>query len=182
MKIQNHDEIAEYLETHPEVLLAFQPGTFQMKLGKDRLSRIYAHATVAVVNKEESAKILEIQSTDIKELLTKFRNLGPKTAVITDGPKGAYAYDGAQMFHVPAYPDPKEPVDRTGAGDAFASTLVALLARGMSLEEALLRAPINSMSVVQDIGAQKGLLTEDALNDFLEKAPSDYVVEKMSVE
>jgi len=174
-----HDEIAGYLEAHPEVSLAFQPGTFQMKLGKDRLARIYAHARVAVVNKEEAAKILEIQSTDIKELLTAFRNLGPKIAVITDGPKGAYAYDGENIFHVPAYPDPKDPVDRTGAGDAFASTFVALLARGMSIENALLRAPINSMSVVQNIGAQRGLLTEEALNQYLEKAPSDYIVEKM---
>ena len=37
--------------------------------------------------------------------------------------------------------------------------------------EALTWGPVNSMSVVQGIGAQKGLLTREALLSYLEKAP-----------
>ena len=54
------------------------------------------------------------------------RELGPKIVVITDGQKGAYAYDGENMWQMPMYPDPAPPVDRTGAGDAFSSTFVAV--------------------------------------------------------
>jgi ribokinase len=71
---------------------------------------------------------------------------------------------------MPIYPDIAEPVDRTGAGDAFASTFVAALARGNSIEGALQWAPINSMSVCQKVGAQAGLLTEEKLSDYLQKA------------
>ena len=96
---------------------------------------------------------------------------------MTDGPKGAYAYDGKSIFEVSSYPDPKKPVDRTGAGDAFAATLVAELAKGETLRDALLRAPINSMSVVQYVGAQAGLLSGDEINNYLAEAPDSYRVQ-----
>lgn len=75
---------------------------------------------------------------------------------------------------MPPYPDPAPPFERTGAGDAFSSTFTAALALGKSIEEALLWAPINSMSVVQKIGAQEGLLTPVEIQGWLDKAPEDY--------
>jgi sugar/nucleoside kinase (ribokinase family) len=72
------------------------------------------------------------------------------------------------------YPDPKPPYERTGAGDAFASTFTSALALGMSLPQALAWGPINSMSVVQYIGAQKGLLSREQLEQFLKDAPESY--------
>ena len=75
---------------------------------------------------------------------------------------------------MPLYPDPAPPVDRTGAGDAFASTFVAALIKGKSLDEALRWAPINSMNVVQRVGAQAGLLSEYQLDHFLQTAPDWY--------
>jgi sugar/nucleoside kinase (ribokinase family) len=95
--------------------------------------------------------------------------LGPKIVLITDGPDGAYASDGSQMLKVPMYPDPKA-YDRTGAGDATTSTFVVALALGKSLADALLWGPINSMSVVQEIGAQKGLLTRVAIEKYRSSA------------
>ena len=79
---------------------------------------------------------------------------------------------------MPLYPDPGPPVDRTGAGDAFASTFVAALAKGNTIEGALQWAPINSMSVVQKLGAQAGLLSEEQLERYLEQAPEWYKPER----
>jgi sugar/nucleoside kinase (ribokinase family) len=75
---------------------------------------------------------------------------------------------------MPNYPDPAPPYDRTGAGDAFCSTITAALAKGESLQTALTWAPINSMSVVQKLGAQAGLLHQNEINRYLQTAPSDY--------
>jgi sugar/nucleoside kinase (ribokinase family) len=75
---------------------------------------------------------------------------------------------------MPNYPDPKPPYDRTGAGDAFASTIVASLALGNSLETSMLWAPINSMSVVQKLGAQAGLLNSKQIQKYLKEAPKYY--------
>ena len=168
-----HEKIADYLEKNPNVKLAFQPGTFQMKLGKEKLRRIYERTNVFFSNLEEAKRILGI--TDDKkpiELMKEIMNLGPKIVVLTDGINGAYAYDGNRAWFMPIYPH--EPFERTGAGDAFSSTIVSALALDKTLEEALLWGPINSMSVVQYVGAQKGLLSRDKLNEFLMKAPSNY--------
>ncbi|MBI2025668.1 carbohydrate kinase family protein [Candidatus Kaiserbacteria bacterium] len=175
-----HNELAKWLRGHPETKLAFQPGTFQIKMGKEKLAELYALAEVVAVNKEEAEKILglglpaQAGEADIKELLEKMRALGPKIVLITDGPNGAYASDGVEMLKVPMYPDPAPPKNRTGAGDAMTSTFVAALALGKSLTDALAWGPINSMSVVQHVGAQKGLLSRDALLKYLADAPAEY--------
>ena len=148
-----------------------------MALGKEGVARLHAATEVVACNKEEAERILGVGQTDTKVLLEGMRALGPKTVIITDGPSGAYAFDGSQMLKVPMYPDAKPPLDRTGAGDAMTSTFVVALALGMSLADALLWGPINSMSVVQEVGAQKGLLTRAALEQYLADAPEGYRVE-----
>src|SRR3989344_1488518 len=165
-----HAKIARHLDSHPVTKLAFQPGIFQIKFGKEQLREIYERTEIFFSNIEEAEKILGIgQGSTLppSELLEKIAALGPKMVVLTDGPKGAYVFDGANKWFVPAYPDPKRPYERTGAGDAFASTIVAALAFGKPLTEALLWGAVNSMSVVQQIGAQKGLLTKEEIEKYL---------------
>jgi sugar/nucleoside kinase (ribokinase family) len=169
-----HDELAEWLEDHVEVQLAFQPGTFQMKAGAKRLRKLYERTAVLILNREEAALVGGGKHDDVNDLFDKLHELGPRVVIITDGPKGAFASDGQQRLKMPPYPDPAPPVERTGAGDAFSSTLVAALAKGLSLEEALRWAPINSMNVVQNVGAQAGLLNERKLLELLHKAPKTY--------
>jgi ribokinase len=176
-----HDEIALYLEKNPSVKLAFQPGTFQMELGTDRLKRIYARTKAFAVNVEEAQRILNVDESDrnIKNLCERLTALGPKMILLTDGPAGAYLFDQKKLYFMPPYPDPKPPYERTGAGDAFSSTFVAALALGKTPLEALAWAPINSMSVVQYIGAQEGLLKRKNLEEWLGKSPADYKAKEL---
>ena len=171
---QFHYDLTEWLVAHPETKLAFQPGTFQMSMGKEKLAKLYERTDLVAINKQEAERILGLPDTPPKELLAGMHAIGPKTVVITDGPAGAYSYDGERMLFFPMYPDPKPPYERTGAGDACTSTIVAALALGKPLEEAILWGPVNSMAVVQEIGAQKGLLTREALEKLLADAPEDY--------
>jgi sugar/nucleoside kinase (ribokinase family) len=175
-----HNEIAKYVKNNPEINLAFQPGTFQMRLGYEKLKDIYEVSELFFSNLQEAQKILKTDESDVKKLLKSMRALGPKIVVITDGTKGAFAYDGTDIWQMPMYPDPAPPIDRTGAGDAFSSTVTAALALGKTLPEALSMGPINSMSVVQHIGAQKGLLTMDKLKEFLVNAPENYKPTKIN--
>lgn len=174
--LEFHKEIAVAMKLNPRIKLAFQPGTFQIQFGTEALKDIYARTEVCICNLEESQKILKTEEKDIKKLLSGMRALGPKIVLITDGPNGAYASYDDKNLYMPLYPDTKPPYERTGAGDAFASTFVAALALGKSIEEALTWAPINSMSVVQSIGAQKGLLDQATVQFFLGKAKEDYKV------
>ena len=60
---QYHDDAATYLEAHPNTFFVFQPGTFQIKLGSERLKRLYQRANLFVVNKEEAQRILGLPDT-----------------------------------------------------------------------------------------------------------------------
>lgn len=175
-----HFEIAEFIASAPATKLAFQPGTYQISLGAQKLEKIYKNSEVFFCNKQEAQKILDTRTDDIKELLSEIRSLGPKIAVITDGPNGAYAGDNSETWFIPMYPDPAPPVDRTGAGDSFSSTFIAALALGKDIPTALSWGPINSMSVVQHIGAQEGLLPKEQLEEYLKKSPEDYIPEKIA--
>ncbi|KKP86812.1 MAG: hypothetical protein UR90_C0020G0012, partial [Parcubacteria group bacterium GW2011_GWC1_35_8] len=152
-----HLQLADYLDSHPDIKLAFQPGKFEIKLGKEKLARLYKHAKMFFCNVEEAEKILGIEDLGVKDLLKKMHELGPENVIITDGPKGAYAYDGKEIYFINPYPDPKPPYSRTGAGDAFSSTIVSATILGKTLPEAMAWGGINAMSVVQQVGAQKGL-------------------------
>lgn len=169
-----HDDVADWLDENPTVHLAFQPGTFQMAAGTKRLKRIYNRASILLLNREEAVKVGGGDPNNMNDLFDKLHQLGPQVVVITDGPKGAYASDGMKRLFMPPYPDPKPPYERTGAGDAFSSTFVAAAAKGLSLEEALRWAPINSMSVVQKVGSHDGLLSERELLQHLHDAPKNY--------
>lgn len=164
---------ARYAAEH-DVKLAFQPGTFQIKLGVEALKDVYAHTEIFFCNKEEARLILKTDEHDMKKLLEGIRGLGPKVVVITDGPKGAYVMDESGAWSMPMYPDPAPPKNRTGAGDATASTTVAYIIKGLEPKEALLRGLVNAASVVQSIGAQAGLLTDTQVEEWYAKRPADF--------
>lgn len=171
---QLHLDTLSYLEEHPETKLVFQPGTFHFEWGTEKLKDIYARTHIVILNREEAADVTGKSVQSVPELARGLHELGPKVVVITDGADGAYASDGVKLEKMPNYPDPADPYDRTGAGDAFASAFVAALAHGESLETALRWAPINSMSVVQHVGAQEGLLNREQIEKYLAEAPADY--------
>ncbi|TSC69855.1 MAG: putative Ribokinase [Parcubacteria group bacterium Gr01-1014_46] len=183
-----HKKIAGFLKKHPNTKLAFQPGTFQMSLGTDELKDIYSRTEIFFCNDEEAERILgKPTGTNIKELLLGINNLGPKSVVITMGPKGAYGLDtrptkqgqsfGREtgIYFAPAF-NPEEPAfERTGAGDAFASACTSALLLGKTLPTAMSWGAVNGMSVCRYVGAQKGLLTQGEIEYELSKKP-DYKV------
>jgi sugar/nucleoside kinase (ribokinase family) len=171
-----YDQLVEWLEMESSVHFAFQPGTFQIALGADALAALYRRADLLVCNREEAVQIGGGDPHDMADLLEQLHGLGAGTVVITDGPAGAFGSDGTSRYRVPSYPDPAPPIDRTGAGDAFTATLVAALCKGHALEVALAWAPINAMSVVQQVGSQAGLLADGEVKQWLDQAPTGYAV------
>lgn len=176
---QLHEDMLTYLEANPDVKLAFQPGTFHFKWGAKKLKDIYKRSHIVVMNREEAVDVTGKLYDSLHELADGLHALGPDVVVITDGPNGSYAsYEGV-LYQIPNYPDPAPPLDRTGAGDAFASTIVAALALGKPISEAITWAPINSMNVVQHLGAQAGLLRLTEIKKYLKNAPESYKAKEM---
>ena len=169
-----HEELLEYVEQNPSIQFVFQPATYHFEWGAKKLAGLYTRANIVIMNREEAMQVTDKPHDDVCVLAEALHELGPETVAITDGSKGSYVWQNNNLITIQNYPDPAPPIDRTGAGDAFASTLVAALALGKDINEALVWAPINSASVVQQVGAQGGLLSLADLQDWLSKAPDDY--------
>ncbi len=178
--LEFHHQLSLYLKRNPDIKLVFQPGTFQIKFGAIALADLYKRTEIFFCNKEEAIKILNAGEghMDIQYLLDGLKKLGVRLPVITDGPHGSYTYDeGDRIIHIDIYPDIATPVDRTGAGDAFASTFSAAKYLGLDNRTALMWGSINSMSVCQYVGAQEGLLSREKLENYLKTKPVGWEVE-----
>ena len=185
-----HKDIENYLDKNPDVKLIFQPGTFQLKMGKDALRKIYSRSELFFCNLEEAEKILGLEivkissdinerNQNIKRLLLELCNLGVKIPIITDGPNGSYTLIDGDIYKMPIYNDIGKPIERNGAGDAFSSTFSVCYIKGMNIEDCLKWASINSMNVCQHIGSHAGLLHESEIKTLLFKAPKGWGVIKL---
>ncbi len=137
--------------------VAFNPGQAELK-NAARLKALLPKIEILALNADE-AKLL-FGGDGIQELAMAGAQAG-HTCVVTDGPKGQAACDGQQVCWGGIYED--VPVlDRTGAGDAFVSGFVAMVALGQPLEAAVVYGSANSTSVVKQIGAKAGILRQGA--------------------
>lgn len=151
-----NDSVVQYV-TKNKVKLGFNPGTMQMKLGVRKLKTVLEVCDVLFVNKEEAERLVG-RKKDVKRLLVSLYKKGPKSVVITDGQKGSYLYDGSTMHHCGIFD--QAVVERTGAGDAYASGYVAALIHGETPQEAMRWGSFNAAGVVQYAGSQEGLLSK----------------------
>lgn len=159
-------QIIQYLERSGAKLM-FNPGTFQIQIGVKKYHRLLSLVEVFIVNKEEAKLILgyEEESVPIKKLLVGIVDLGCRQVVITDGEDGSFGFDGESFWHLESFP--AKLVQKTGAGDAFSSGLLAGLFYGEDLKAAMCWGAANSASVIEHIGAQIGLLTEIQIRERL---------------
>ncbi|WP_439662406.1 ribokinase [Lentzea sp. HUAS TT2] len=101
--------------------------------------------TVLIVNEHEAAQLAD----DWRDLL----ELGPTSAIVTLGSRGAAVVAQAGIVEVPSI-EVAEVVDTTGAGDAFAGALSARLTEGDDLVQAAKYAVKVAALSVTKAGAQ----------------------------
>jgi len=152
------------------IKVAFNPSTYQVKDGKAKLKPLLDRVDLLVFNREEAAILLGKSGAErIDKLMEGVRQLGPKIVVITDGPKGAYCSDGIDLYTI--LPRKVKVVETTGAGDAFASSFVAGLAKGYDLGFAMELGLTNAESVIQHYGAKNILLRWNEAMREMKKCP-----------
>lgn len=141
------------------IRIAFNPSSYLCSQGLEQLHEILEATSLLVLNKEE-AQILA-GAGEIDFLARKLHHAGARMVCITDGPRGSWMSDGERLRYLA--PREVEVADSTGAGDAFAATLVWALHEGRPIEEGMVLAQINAEHVIGAMGAKQGLLTRQAL-------------------
>jgi len=140
------------------IKVAVNPGKGELKHAT-RLKKLLDKITILSANKEETAQLFEADNS--WDLVRQATEIVP-IVVVTDGPNGVVAgdRDNNQICGGGMYEDIPV-IDRTGAGDAFASGFTAKIASGAKLHDAVVFASANSTSVVAQIGAKEGILKAD---------------------
>ena len=107
-----------------------------------------------LLNKEEAQSLFG--DFEPEELVLRAKNL-VKIIIVTSGADGVWATDGDCIVRAGMYEDvPRK--DTTGAGDAFGSGFLSQWSQGAGIKQSILYASANSTSVIQHIGAKKGIL------------------------
>lgn len=163
-------KLIEYLNQNNDVLVAFNPGSYQLKSGVEEFYPILEKTDVLFVNKEEAQQITKTQSQALLELHKKIRDLGVKLSVITDGKKGSSAYGGEELYKLGLLDANVQVVDKTGAGDAYASGFISAMFYNKDVKEAMKWGTINSAGVVTQAGAVKGAKTKEEIEKTVKGA------------
>ena len=169
------DEIADWLEQHPQVRVAFHPGTFQMEAGTQRLARLYAAAHILVCERGAAEAMTGVTTSDPGRLLDALLGLGAANVVVYHASGESIAANDVERVRIAPSGDWPPPLDLTGTGDAFAATVVSAFVRGETLREALRWATLNFAATSRQFGTQGGLLRLRELAEELAAAPTDLV-------
>jgi sugar/nucleoside kinase (ribokinase family) len=167
-------KLVNYRNENPDIGIAVNPGSIQMKMGLEKMRNILQVADVLIVNREEALRLLAEDNgntsgadADIENVHKNLQKLGPKLTLITDGKKGATAYAGNKVVKQEVYSDERPLKDKTGAGDAFSSGFISAIIHGKPLEEALKWGAINSGNAIKEIGAINGLTTLEEMTGLV---------------
>jgi sugar/nucleoside kinase (ribokinase family) len=100
-----------------------------------------------------------------EEAFQKLKGKVP-SAVVTNGPHGAYIRHGDVEAHVPAFPC--EPKDLTGAGDMFAGAVLYGITHGVAPDQAARGAAFLAQKVITQVGARLHQGTREAWEECLQ--------------
>ena len=136
-----------------DMKICFNPGKKELAQ-KDKLLGLLPDVDVLTLNKEEMQQL--VSGEDLEALVRRGLRLVP-VVLVTDGVNGSIASDGKTIVRALMYDD-RPSIDRTGAGDAFASGFLSEWARNGNLKNSVIMGSANASSVVMKIGAKAGIL------------------------
>jgi len=146
---ESQKKLAEIL-SRKGTKIAFNPSSYLIK--NKNINPLLKLCDILVLNREEAGML-----TKDSDLLLGLHKLGPRVIVITDKDKKVECYDGKKKYSINPHKNIKV-VERTGAGDAFASGFVAGRIAGWPMQKCLELGLRESESVLGHFGAKNNLL------------------------
>ena len=152
---KTQEKIAQFAK-RKGINLVFNPSLYLAEQGVKKLAPVLSASNILILNKEEAQSLLKSNGA-VSQLLKGLHRFVP-LAVITDGPRGAHAFDGKKAYYARAHH--LNVLDPTGAGDAFASGFLAAHIYGKNISECLRWGITQAESILVKFGATNDLLTK----------------------
>jgi ribokinase len=134
--------------------LAFNPSSYHIE--NEDLTKILKSTSILILNKEE-AESLAKKHKKTKDCLYSLSELGPEIIVITDKNNPVRCLYNQKEYNITPHKNIKV-VERTGAGDAFASGFVAGIVAKKDINYCLRLGIEESEAVIGHFGAKNNLI------------------------
>jgi len=135
-------------------LIAYNPSLYQVTKGKKTINQLLKIIDVLIFNKEEAQALTK--KTEIKQIHKLLQSWKIPIVIITDGPHQVTCSHKGYLASFK--PNNVKVIEATGAGDAFASGFIGTFLYTKNIAKSLMAGQKNSQSVLQYVGAKKGLL------------------------
>ncbi|HWA64466.1 MAG TPA: carbohydrate kinase family protein [Candidatus Paceibacterota bacterium] len=138
------------------VKIATNPGGKELAHGLEKLRPLLENAAIVSMNQEEAGQLLNVDFKDKDAIFKKMDEIVKGVFVMTNGHEGVSVSDGTAVYSAGVPDSPV--VERTGAGDAFASGFTAEYIRSGDIPKAIQLGTANASSVVTQFGGKAGIL------------------------
>lgn len=132
-----------------QLRIFFAPGPRLTHLSASCWESLYAAHPILHLNEAEAYALSN--HTDVEGALRQLHARTHAPVILTMGERGSMAYDGKQLERAKAVSC--QVVDTIGAGDAHAGACLAMLEKGVSIEEMLERANALAAQAISKAGA-----------------------------
>lgn len=161
-------KLIEFLRKNRNIMVSFNPGSAQMKLGPDKLNSFLEITDILFINKEEAQYITG--KNTILEQHKELESRGVKMSVLTNGKKGSSVYSDGNLEQLGVLDQELIVKDKTGAGDSHSAGFLAAIFYNKSMKEALMWGTINSAYCLTEVGAVNGILSKKEIEDKIPSA------------
>ncbi len=152
-------DMFEYIVDYAEkrnIKIAVNPGNSQLCFPKQKLWKILKKTDILILNQEEASMLTNIPFKKNKQIFESLVKSYNGITVMTKGPLGVDVSDGKDTYT--AKPFNSKVVDRTGAGDSFASGFVSEYMISKDIEKSIQLGIANATACLKEWGAKQGLL------------------------
>jgi ribokinase len=146
--------------------VVYAPGGLAADAPLEALRPMLQVARLLIVNAPESRALTGCRVS--REAAVRLRERWELAAVVTSGREGCWLADADGVVHQPSFP--VSTVDTTGAGDAFAAGVTAMLLQGRTLREAVRIGCAVGALATRALGAQASLPYPDEVSNLIESA------------
>lgn len=157
LNISDMEEVFKKVKENNNILITDSTRPKRGETLKD-LKPLFKYIDFFLINESEFATLCG--SNNLETNIRMALEAGIKKLIVKCGRKGSYYCTSEKTVHIPAYLI-KNPIDTTGAGDSFAAGFIYGLSENWSIYDALLFASAVASCIVEEVGANTGLLSKD---------------------
>ncbi|MEM4971831.1 MAG: PfkB family carbohydrate kinase, partial [Sulfolobales archaeon] len=148
---------------------SWDPGRVLSKKGLSELKKILEMSDIVLLNSQEAYYMTN--EKDYRKAADIIKDLGPQIVVVKLGKDGSYIKTKDFSEYIPAF-QITNPVDTTGAGDAYAAGFITSLLRGYTIRKATIYASAAAALKIMRLGSHEVPSHDEVINFIWDRIPS----------